>query len=259
MNKLVLALQMLLSIPALSFAQKTYVLVHGAFADPHAWDAVKPLLEAKGNKVVVVTLPGHGDDMTPAASITLQTYVDAVSKAVSQQSGKVILVGHSMAGMIVSQVAENIPEKIKAVVYLSAYLPVNGQYLLQLSDMDKGSETGKNFQFAPDYSTAVINKDSVANVLCADCSDNIKQILRDTQKPEPLAPFKNTVTLTAEHFGKVKKYYIHTTEDRAVTYALQQQMVAANGQIVKEYSLPASHLSFLVMPDKLSAILLSIP
>ena len=134
-NIFVAALILIISAAAFSFTikttkkMKTYVLVHGAWAGKFAWDKVKPLLEKDGSKVVTLDLPAHGDDNTPIAGITMQNYVDAVVNLIDKQEGKVILVGHSMGGMVISQVAENIPGKIDKLVYLSAYLPANGQSL----------------------------------------------------------------------------------------------------------------------------------
>lgn len=58
--------------------QETFVLGHGAFADSHAFDAVRPLLEARGHRVVRPDVPGHGADRTDAGAITLEHYVAGV-------------------------------------------------------------------------------------------------------------------------------------------------------------------------------------
>lgn len=78
---------------------------------------------AKNANVVVVNLPAHGADNTNGSGIGLNVYVKAVTEAINKVNGKVILVGHSMAGMIISQVTENIPNKIEKLVYVSAFLP----------------------------------------------------------------------------------------------------------------------------------------
>ena len=73
--------------------------------------------------VIVVNLPAHGADNIDGRGIGLTDYVKTVGDAVKKATGKVILVGHSMAGMIISQVAENMPNKIDKLIYVSAYLP----------------------------------------------------------------------------------------------------------------------------------------
>jgi len=92
---------------------QTYVLVHGAWQAPYVWDAVRTDLENKGNKVIVVQLPGHGTDRTPPQNLSLEIYSNKVIETIAGVDGKVILVGHSMGGMVITQVAEKIPLKIR--------------------------------------------------------------------------------------------------------------------------------------------------
>ena len=84
----------------------TYVLVHGAWHGAWCWNKVAPLLEAKGHTVVAPDLPGHGDDDTPRAGVTLESYAKKVADVVSAQDEKVILVGHSMGGIAITAGAE---------------------------------------------------------------------------------------------------------------------------------------------------------
>lgn len=232
--------------PGSSATPRTLVLVHGAFADHHAFDAVVPLLTARGFKVLAPDLPGHGDDATPAARITLDTYVAAIRQLV-QAEGEVTLVGHSMAGMVVSQVAELEPRRVRAVVYVAAYLPRDGQALQQLAEQDPDSLVGKNLQFAADYSTVSIKREAVAEAIAADLPAEVQRFVVDGQRPEPLAPFQGKVALTAANFGAVPRAYLRTTADRAVTPALQQRMLAASPGL-PERALPTGHLPFVARP-----------
>src|SRR5580704_1479068 len=94
---------------------KNIVLVHGAFADGSSWSKVIPLLQAKGYNVVAV--------QNPLSS--LADDVAATKRAIAQQHGPVLLVGHSWAGMVISQ-AGNDP-KVAGLVYISALVPLKGQ------------------------------------------------------------------------------------------------------------------------------------
>jgi pimeloyl-ACP methyl ester carboxylesterase len=204
---------------------------------------------------VVVNLPAHGIDLKAANKTTLADYVNTVSTAIRQQPGKVILVGHSMAGIVVSQVAENLPEKIEKLIYVAAYLPRNGEDLLSLSKQDAQSKVGTALEFTADYSAARIKKDVIVLAVCADCPPFMQEVLVKYHKEEPAGPLGEKVTLTAAKFGSVPKYYIHTTQDAAVGYALQQQMVKANGSIRKTFALPTSHLPFVVQPQQFLELL----
>ncbi len=72
------------------------VLVHEAWNGAWAWTAVQQGLEDRGARVVTVELPGHGDDMTSVADISLRSYVDAVEAAIDLAPRPVVLVGHSI-------------------------------------------------------------------------------------------------------------------------------------------------------------------
>ncbi len=235
----------------------TYVLVHGAWADESAWGFVRNEL-AKTANVVVVNLPAHGIDLSPANTVSLKNYTQTVEKAILAQPGKVILVGHSMAGVVVSQVAENIPNKIDKLVYVSAYLPSNGEDLLSWSKQDTESLVGTALEFNADYSAATIKKDVLIPAVCADCPEYMKEVLLKYHKAEPSKPLGEKVRLTKAKFGLVPKYYIHTTQDKAVGYALQQEMVKRNGTIKKTFRMDTSHLPFVVQPEAFLKILLSI-
>lgn len=234
----------------------TYVLVHGAWSDESAWGFVRNDL-AKNANVVVVNLPAHGADNTYGAGIGLNEYVKTVSDAVNQQPGKVILVGHSMAGEVISQVAENIPSKIEKLVYVAAYLPKNGESVIDLSKKDNTSKTGPALEFNKDFTLATIKKEVVHDNICADCPDYMKDILVKYHRAEPVKALNDRAVLTTK-FEKVPKFYIVTTKDEVVPYALQQQMIKDNATIKKVFELPTSHLPFVVKPVEFLEILNSL-
>ncbi|MCE9574843.1 MAG: alpha/beta hydrolase [Deltaproteobacteria bacterium] len=227
----------------------TIVLVHGAFADHHAWDAARPLLEARGYRVVAPDLPGHGDDHTPVVGITLDSYVAAIDAVVTAERAPVVLVGHSMAGMVVTGVAERHPERVARLVLVGAYLPADGDSLEALARTDTDSLVGANMVFAPDYSTVSIKPEALPEAICADVPAEIQGTIVAGQKPEPLAPFQGVAHLTAGNFGRVRLDYLSTTKDRAVTPALQRRMIAAHGHVATVVELPTSHLPFVAAPQ----------
>lgn len=234
----------------------TYVLVHGAWADESAWGFVRNDL-AKHSNVVVVNLPAHGADATDGKGIGLSDYVKAVSDAINRQKGKVILVGHSMAGQIISQVAENMPNKIDKLIYVAAYLPKNGETVSSITNKFLNNKPIEVFEFNKDYSLVSIKKDAIANVVCADCPDYMKGILVKYHRAEPTKGFNDKAVLTSK-FASVTKYYISTKDDNAVPYALQQQMIKSNGTVKKVFEMETSHLPFVVKPEEFLNILASI-
>jgi putative intracellular protease/amidase/esterase/lipase len=231
----------------------TYVLVHGAWADESAWGFVRNELAKKAN-VVTVNLPAHGIDLRDGKGVGQPDYVKAVSDAVNKQHGKVILVGHSMAGAIIAQVAENIPAKIEKLIFVSAYLPKNGESVAGITNKFLNNKPIEAFEFNQDYSLVSIKKDALPVVVCADCPGYMKEVLVKYHRAEPVKGLNDKVKLTAK-FAAVPKYYISTTKDNAVPYALQQQMIKENGTVKKVYEMNTSHLPFVVDPQRFLQII----
>src|SRR5262245_46877635 len=91
--------------PARDAKPQSFVLVHGAWMGAWSWNDVVPELEAMGSSATAVELPAHGDSTEPVSAATLDAYVAAVSDAVDRASAPVVLVGHSMAGIVITEVA----------------------------------------------------------------------------------------------------------------------------------------------------------
>ena len=208
-------------------------------------------LVAGGNTVITLDLPGHGADQTPVDQITLNSYRDAVVRAIGERSN-VVLVGHSFGGVVVSQVAEAIPARISKLVYLAALIPQNGESANDLAGHDKDSLFGK--YVTPTPTALVFSPDGIQPVFCNDCTADDVAMLRAKLRPEPLAPFATPVTLTAANYGSVRKYDILTKRDQAVSYAFQKTLQARLNP-VKSVELDTGHLPFFSKPDELAKVL----
>jgi pimeloyl-ACP methyl ester carboxylesterase len=236
---------------------KTFVLVHGSFQGPYAWQYVKAQLEQAGQKVVVVELPGHGQDQTPPATLTLNSYRDKVIAAINTVPGQVVLVGHSLGGAIITAVADSVQGRIEKLVYLAGFVPANGQSVIDLNSMDQNSQLTPALVPSTDFSTASVADDKLLPIFCQDGNATVNQLLIANNRPEPAAPLYSKIVLKNSAMANVPKYYIHTTQDRAITITLQNQMVASAG-IKNIYTIDSSHSPQLSMPDKVTAILLQI-
>jgi pimeloyl-ACP methyl ester carboxylesterase len=229
---------------------KTYLLVHGAWMGAWVWEAVAQGLRKTGATVDVIELPAHGSDKTPVSGATLATYVAKVDAAIDNSRGKVVLVGHSMAGMIITQAVEDRPEQIDKLVYLAAYLPQNGQKLLDLAMTDSDSHAGKSLKVDEKSGIIDVPLDQLADCFLADGSPAAVAALKAHYRPEPLAGFVMPVITTGERWGPVAKVYFYTEQDRAVSYALQRRMT--NGvKLAGTWTFASSHSPFLSQPDEL--------
>ena len=109
----------------------TYVLVHGAWSGGYTWQGIAKSLRRAGHEVYTPTLTGLGErSHLLREGIDLDTHIMDVRNLIRfEDFGDIVLVGHSYAGMVVTGVADAMPEKIATLVYLDAFVPENGQSL----------------------------------------------------------------------------------------------------------------------------------
>jgi pimeloyl-ACP methyl ester carboxylesterase len=231
-----------------SLTGQTFVLVHGAWMGAWSWDDVRAGLGARGAAVEAVELPAHGDDGSPAAAVTLDAYVQTVAAAMDRAGGPVVLVGHSMAGVVLTAVAEQRPASVASLVYLAAYVPADGQSLQDLGNTDADSLVGPVIAVDTAALTASIPADRLADVFCADCDAARLATLRARYRDEPVVPLGTPVRTTAAGWGSVKKFYLYTEQGRAVSPALQRRMTEGIAWAATR-TLPTSHAPFLSAPE----------
>jgi pimeloyl-ACP methyl ester carboxylesterase len=115
-------------------SRRTMVIVHGAWGGAWQFARIAPLLEEKGFDVRRVTLTGLGErSHLASATIGLGTHIqDVVNVLLFENLSDVILVGHSYGGMVITGVADRVPERIAKLVYLDAMLPNDGDSVMNL-------------------------------------------------------------------------------------------------------------------------------
>ncbi len=205
----------------------TFVLVHGGWAGGWYWEKVAPLLEEAGHRVVTPDLPGHGSDTTPVEQISLHGYVERLVEVLDAAAEPVTLVGHSSGGVVVAQATELRPEAVERGVYLCAYLPRDGESVLDLGGTDREGLIIPNLVVSEDGATATIRREVVREALFADCSERDYRRAVARFRPEPLVPATTPVTLTAGKFGGVPRIYVECRNDRAISPELQRRMYTA--------------------------------
>ena len=116
-------------MPADEISPKTFVLVHGAWHGGWCWREVADLLRGRGHRVFAPTLTGLGERRhLMSANISLATFVADVAGVIeAEELEDIILVGHSHGGAVISGVADAMPERIRALVYLDATILQNGE------------------------------------------------------------------------------------------------------------------------------------
>lgn len=238
---------------------KTYLLVHGAWHGAWCWDKVIPLLKGNGHRAIAIDLPGHGQHQSDTANITLEDYVNDVVKTANDRSGEVILVGHSMAGIVISQAAEALGTKVSALIYVDAFLPKNGESLFSLVEatlMQLTKDSRKpllvdNIVTSEEGKTNWVIPEMAAEIFYHDCPEEDQKTALARMSKEPIAPLATPVRLTDDVYGAIPKYFILCTESRDLDKTFQ----STNMLCKKVYRLASGHSPFFSMPDKLVQIL----
>ena len=234
-----------------------FVLVHGAWHGAWCWEQVEHHLGEVGAASVAVDLPGRQGDPPSVAQLTLESYVDQVVAAIETSPEPVVLVGHSLGGLVISQTAERVPEKISSLVYLCAMLLQDGQSTLDAAVNDPTSQLMANISLDEGTATSSVTGPAVRDLFYGDCRS------ADTEKaikllvPEPIVPASTPLHVTAERWGSVARSYIVCTQDRAISPASQRAMIASVG-VDKVIEMDSSHSPFISQPEQLAALLVDL-
>ncbi|MDB5990978.1 MAG: pnaE [Herbaspirillum sp.] len=226
--------------PATESAGTTVVLVHGAFADGSSWNKVVPLLQAKGLKVVSVQNP----------LTSLADDVAATKRAIDAQSGKVVLVGHSWGGTVITQAGAD--SKVSALVYVAAFAPSEGETAEGL---------GKDYPVPPGIKKLKADADGYlslpASALAEDFAQDLPaaktRLMAVSQGPINSKAFGEAVSVAA---WKTKpSYYIVAAKDRMIAPSLEAAMAKKIGATT--VTLNSSHVVMLSKPAEVAAVIIS--
>ena len=236
---------------------KTFILIHGSWHSAWNWHKVTPLLEKQGHRVFAIDLPGMGRDKTPIENVTMEMVFAKICNLIDSIQGKVILVGHSKNGIMISQAAEYRPDKIEKLVYLAAYLIPNGKTQREYSMQDTQGVLKPYVTKHDATNGTTLGSEIYQEGLYHDCEPYITELAKVLLSHEPFVSGVTPLQLTDDNFGRVPRYYIECTEDRAVTPFIQQKMY--NDTLCKKvYKLATSHSPFFSKPVELVDTLLEI-
>ena len=241
----------------------TFVLVHGASHGSWCWDKVVPLLEAQGHQVLAVDLPGntYGEFDIPAAQVTLDTYAIHVCKVLDRLDEPVVLVGHSLGGLTITQTAEYRPSKIRNLVYLTALLLGPGEAMMPVASRDpEAVRVGlqrDSWTVSEDLATVTFHQGSLKSRFYNDCSDDDYAWAKSMLVPQPTGPLMDPMQTTGDNFGRVPRVYIECLQDGAIWLPYQREM-QAKIHCERVMTLDTGHSPFLSAPEELVRYLVSI-
>jgi pimeloyl-ACP methyl ester carboxylesterase len=236
---------------------KTFILIHGSWHSAWNWHKVIPVLEQRGHKAIALDLSGMGRDKTPINEVKMQTTVQKICELIDSIEGKVILLGHSKNGIMISQAAEYRPQKIEKLIYLAAYLIPNGKTQREYSMQDTEGVLKPFVTRYEELNATTLQYEIYKEGLYHDCDDNIVELAKLLLSHEPVESGITPLQLTDANYGSVPRFYIECTQDKAVTSFMQQKMYTEM-PCAKVYSMTTSHSPFFSKPDELVNILCEI-
>lgn len=228
------------AVAAAQVAKPDIVLVHGAFADGSSWSKVIALLQAKGYHVVSVQNP----------TTSLADDVAATERVINQQTGPVVLVGHSWAGVVITQAGNN--SKVKALVYVDASAPDSGQ---SITDAAAGvpAEPGASSAIKDENGFLMLPDAAVRRYFAQDLSPAEQGIIVATQTPWAIGCLSDKITYAA--WRDKPSWWVIGKNDHMIAPKLQEKMAARiKARVTK---LPTSHLAMLADPQAVTAVIIA--
>src|SRR3954447_8130524 len=184
-----------------------FVLVHGAWSGGWCYARVAALLRSRGHTVFTPTLTAQGERAhLSSGAVNLSTHIaDVLGVLHYERLDNVVLAGHSYGGMVIMGVADRIPEKIKALAYLDAFVPEDGQSLF---DINIPANTQRFIQGAGTLGGLAVPAPSAAyfgvNATDAPTVDALAT-------PFPLGCFTEKLKLSGAYRSVKKHLYVHGT------------------------------------------------
>ncbi|HEY0611940.1 MAG TPA: alpha/beta hydrolase [Chitinophaga sp.] len=222
----------------------TIVLVHGAFADGSSWNKVIPILQKKGYQTIAVQNP----------LTSLADDVAFVERAIGEVQGKVVLVGHSWGGVVITQAGNH--EKVQSLVYVAAYAPDEGQSIESIS---KDAHEVRKVPNVPGLNDPVVSngfirlkEETVINHFAQDLPRHEARIIAAGQ-----GRFHSS-TITAKVSNPAWKnkpsFFIVSDNDHIISPQVEKEM--AQHINATTYHLPTSHVAMLSKPQNVAEVIL---
>jgi pimeloyl-ACP methyl ester carboxylesterase len=235
-----------------------FVLVHGAFGGAWCWEPVTGLLEAAGHTVETFDLPGGGGDETPVAEITLESCATRVCDVLTSRPEPAVLVGHSMGGVVITQAAADCPDRVSSLVFVCAFMPANGQSLLDLAGLPESDDLIQaNLVIEGDPPVASLPAEATAEVIYNGCTSEQTAWAVARRNPQAVAPYATPVRIDDDALAAIPRYYVLAEQDRAMAPALQRRMIRDH-PCERVFELDADHAPYLSATDELVSALLDV-
>jgi pimeloyl-ACP methyl ester carboxylesterase len=233
-------------------SSKTFVLVHGAWHGGWCWRRVADRLRARGDIVFTPTLTGLGERahlLQPNIDLSLHV-ADVLGLIKCERLNNIVLVGHSYGGFVISGVAEAVANKISSIVFLDAFVPDNGESLLDVVQpavqeviqgvLDRGD-------------TTVPVRDAAAFKV----NEKDRAWVDSLATPQPIGTMTEKIKLTGARERVAMKTYIRAAGYPNVSFDKACARTKAD-RSWRTYEVPCGHDVMIDEPDRLADILIEV-
>jgi len=233
------------------------LLIHGAWQGAWAFDALVPFLTQRGWSCHAVDLPGNGASGAAAGPANLESYV---AHCISVMPRRAVVLGHSGGGVVASALAEAVPDRVSALVYLAGMMLPSGMEFAELvAGTDAPGKAGivPYLQWSTDRQFSTVPQQAALDIFLHDCPPEAARAAASKLRPQATSGFALRAQLTPGRFGTVKRVYVEALQDRSVVLGVQRRMQALvpGAQVL---SMDTGHVPQLAAPEKLAALLSSV-
>ncbi len=237
----------------------TIVLIHGAWAGGWIWESLTPLLEQAGIQVLTLDMPGTPAHSASSGALSLQGCADHVLDCCAGVEGPLFLLGHSGGGVIATQAAQALAERVSGVIFVAGMmLPSGCGFADVLADIVKqhpeAAGIGPHLRWSEDGRVSCVPASAAREVFLQDVPEAIAQAAVARLCPQPEGTRALVPCWSAERFGRLPRLYVEALQDRSVVLAAQRRMqeLVPGAQIA---SLNTGHVPQVAAPEALADLL----
>ena len=231
------------------------LLLHGAWQGAWVFDGIIPLLEARGWRCHAVDLPENGCPGAPPGPASLDAYVAHCARVAPE---RMVILAHSGSGVIASQLAENRPERVAAIVYVAGMMLPSGMAFEDVARQmsAEGEDVAGVNPFlvrSDDGLFTEVPKEVAHRIFLHDCPHDVglaasSRLTRQRETGRILR-----ARLTADRFGRVRKIYVEALHDRSIVPAAQRRMQSLVPHDIA-ISIASGHAPHVSQPERLAEI-----
>jgi pimeloyl-ACP methyl ester carboxylesterase len=225
----------------------TFLVCHGAWSAGWAWKKMHPLMAAGGHRLVTPSYTGLGERAHLAnPSIDLETHIEDILSVIKYEDLRdIVLVGHSYGGMVATGVADRARDIVRQLIYIDAFVPANGQSLLDLNESDRQRMTdlvrSGEWRVPP-------------HPIAADTPQADIPWLTERRVPMPIKCFETKLKLKGGPLTLPRSYIYAKRITPADTFGQFARMTKADPGW-RYYEIDASHSPNVTAPEALMALL----